>query len=138
MYCRERVGTPATGLGPRCCVRRARLTIRLERDREFADSSLEETRFEPSVPPLQALPTGCLAEADESEIVQPIAHLFGGFDNHGERDIRSGIEVEHEPARHLRPFRLAIPGVEFQRGNLGDCPEPELPPAPKKPPEAMF
>jgi hypothetical protein len=100
---------------------------------------------------MQALPTGCLAEADESEIVQPIAHLFGGFDNHGERDIRSGIEVEHEPARHFRPFRLAIPGVEFntplsirqQRTSVSSAatwamPRARTAAAPKKPPEAMF
>jgi hypothetical protein len=69
---------------------------------------------------MQTFAAGCLAEADRTEIFQPIAHLLSGFYYDGEGYIRSGVEVEHEPAWHLGPLRLAIPRMQFDSGNLRD------------------
>ena len=59
---------------------------------------------------MQALAAGGLAEADEAELLQPLAHFARGIDDVVEGQARAGIEIEDQPARRL-PAR---PGAQFQ------------------------
>ncbi len=68
---------------------------------------------------VQALAAGGLAEADQAQGLQPVAHLPRRLDHRIEADVRRRIEVEHQPARRLRIAGLAVPGVIFDAAALG-------------------
>ena len=73
---------------------------------------------------VQALAAGRLAEGDEPERFEALAHLLGGVDHGREGDVGSRIEIEHEATRQRGMVRLAIPGVEFHGGDLGHGDQP--------------
>ena len=60
-----------------------------------------------------------LQKADQPERLEPVAHLLRGLDHRREGTSGAGIEIEHQAARHLGLVRLAVPGMELERGDLG-------------------
>src|SRR5205807_1454838 len=72
---------------------------------------------------MQSFASGCLAEADEAEFVEPLSHFLCRFDDGGERDVGAGVQIEDETPRNFRMLRLAVPGMQFERSHLCDSGE---------------
>ena len=53
-----------------------------------------------------------------------LPHVRGGFDDIGKFDLRRGIEIEHQPPRHVRRKRRAIPRMQLERTDLCDRRKP--------------
>jgi hypothetical protein len=68
----------------------------------------------------QALAPGRLAEADETQIIEAVAHFSRRLDDRRERHLRPRIEIEDKAAWNLRLLRLTIPGMELDGADLGD------------------
>ena len=73
---------------------------------------------------MQALAAGRLAEAGQSEALQPLAQLDGGFDHPAKRHVGRRVEVEHQSARKLGIARLAVPRMQFDSAELGNRGKP--------------
>ncbi len=67
---------------------------------------------------VQAFAARRLAEGDEAELLEALAHLERGVDHAVERHVRRGVEIEHEAAGQLRIVRQAVPGMQLERGDL--------------------
>ena len=70
---------------------------------------------------MQAFAPRCLAEADEADGVETVPHFTSGIHDCGKGNVGAGIKIEHESAGDFGIVRLAVPGVEFEGGDLGDC-----------------
>ena len=62
---------------------------------------------------MQAFAAGRLAKADETQIIEAVAHFARRLDDRGERHVRPRIEIEDKTAGNLRLPRLAIPGMKL-------------------------
>jgi hypothetical protein len=67
---------------------------------------------------MESLAACRFAKTDETEFVQALPHLAGGLDDGRKGDVWPRIKIENEPARHLRLFWLAIPGMKLKGGGL--------------------
>src|SRR6202045_2832601 len=72
---------------------------------------------------VQPFAARCLAKADEAEFVEPLSHFLGRFDDGGERDVAARVQIEDKTPRNFRMLRLAVPGMQFERGHLRDSGE---------------
>src|SRR5262249_19562190 len=70
---------------------------------------------------VQTFTAGCLAEPYQPEFLEPRAQLACGLDDAIERNIGCWIEIEDEAPRSFRVSRCAVPRVQFQRRDLGEC-----------------
>jgi hypothetical protein len=67
---------------------------------------------------MESLAARRFAKTNETEFVQALPHLAGGLDDGRKGDVWPRIKIENEPARHLRLFWLAIPGMKLKGGGL--------------------
>ena len=47
-----------------------------------------------------------------------LPHILGGLDYVGKFDLRRGIEIEHQPPRHVGRVRRAIPRMQLEAADL--------------------
>ncbi len=67
---------------------------------------------------MEALAPGGLAEGFKAGRLEPIADFDRGGDDRVEIHIWRGVQIEHQPAGDLWIAGRAIPGMDFERGNL--------------------
>ncbi len=67
---------------------------------------------------MEALAPGGLAEGFKAGRFEPIADFDRGGDDRVEIHIRRGVQIEHQPTGDFRIARRAVPGMDFQGGNL--------------------
>src|SRR5579872_3335346 len=67
---------------------------------------------------MQSLAAGHLAEADQAAAFEAFLHLARRFDDRREGHVRSGIEVEKQPAGYGRMPGQAVPRVELDGRGL--------------------
>src|SRR5688572_30864133 len=67
---------------------------------------------------VQALAARGLAEGDEAECFQALLHLLRRCQDRLKRNIRGGVEIEHEPPWNGWMPRPIVPGMELDGGDL--------------------
>src|ERR1700716_3065744 len=72
---------------------------------------------------MQSFAARCLAEADEAEFVETLSPFLGGLYDGGKRDIGGRGQIEDDTPWNFRMLRLAVPGMQFERGHLRDSGE---------------
>jgi hypothetical protein len=70
---------------------------------------------------MKSLAAGRLAKANETQVIEAVAHLARRFDNCRERQVRSRIEIEHKATWRLGSLRFAIPRMKFHGADLSYC-----------------